>query len=124
DAFLPISKEPVNHIFVALEMYNNAFINIGPIEGRIRISQSQIAFLISALEALYLDKDITESMTRKLAQRVATVLKLLGYNSLDKYKEIKKAYGIRSDYYHSNIVESKNEIKDWEKLKKNIKNIR
>ena len=123
DVFLPMSKEPVNHIFVALEMYNNAFLNIGPMEGRIRYYQSQIAFLISALEALYLEKEPTESMTRKLGQRVASVFKLLGYDSLESYKNIKDAYAIRSNYYHSNVAESKNEIKKWRKLMKNIKNI-
>lgn len=95
----------------------------GTYEGRIRFFQSQIAFLISALEALYLDKNITESMTRKLGQRVATVLKFFGYKSLDTYKDIKRGYTIRSNYYHSNIVKLEKEIKKWQNPRKKIETI-
>lgn len=122
DVFLPMSKEPVNHIFVALEMYNNAFLNIGPMEGRVRYYQSQIAFLISALEALYLTKVPIGSITRRLGQRVATVFKILGDNSLRSYKKITEAYTIRSNYYHSNVV-SKKKVKEWNLLKDRIGNL-
>jgi hypothetical protein len=118
----------INHIFAALEMYNNAFINIGPVMGRVRHSQSQISFLMSTLEALYSRKEENESITRSLRQRTALVLSHFNFKALEIYSKISKLYSFRSDYLHGNVLnykklekkESKNRIKNWENRYKNL----
>ena len=106
DEFLPISKQ-VNHIFIALEMYNNAFLNTGPFEGRIRFYQSQIAYLMSALEALFLPKVPNKSITFTLKTRISLILKYFEYDFPQCKKNIGDAYDIRSLYYHASKRKSK-----------------
>jgi len=120
--------EHLNHIFVALEMYNNAFINIGPIIGRGRYPQSQVSFLMSTLEALYSRKEENESITRSLRQRTAAVLSHFNFKALEIYSKISKLYNFRSDYLHGNVLNykklekkvSQDRIKKWEEKYKDL----
>ncbi len=108
DVFLPMAKESVNHVFVALEMYNNAFLNIGTMEGRVRYYPSLIAFLVGALEALYLTGENEGSITRRLGQRAAIVLKpFINYHPQEIYNKVKDAYNIRSKYIHGDALPKK-----------------
>lgn len=110
--YLPLSKSG-NHIFIALEMYNNAFLNTGPYEGRIRFYPSQIAFLISALEALYSTRN--EDKRNRVIKRTPMILENFEYKPSKTRKKIKKAYVIRNLYYHGSYSES--DLNTWDKLK-------
>lgn len=85
----------INHINIALQRYQNAYLNIENLE-------SQISYAISSLEALYSTKG--KDLTRKLCQRISLLFEILGFSSLPIYRIVKKSYQIRSYYSHGEIV--------------------
>jgi hypothetical protein len=88
------SIEP-NYINIALQRYQNAFLNVENLE-------SQISYAISCLEALYSTKG--KDLTRKLCQRISILFKVLGFSPLIIFKIVRDAYKVRSYYSHGEVV--------------------
>jgi hypothetical protein len=55
---------------------------------------------VTSLEALYLRGQERSELSHKLSQRVAMVLGSLGFKPIEVYKNLKKAYDIRSTFVH------------------------
>ncbi|KKN24635.1 hypothetical protein LCGC14_0892880 [marine sediment metagenome] len=98
-AIMPKRVE-INHVFIALDMYNSAFLNITKFEGRGKNLESQLTYVSSCLEALYLRRGEDGAITRRLAQRVAIILKTFGFDPFLILQIVKKAYNVRSTYSH------------------------
>jgi hypothetical protein len=80
-------------VLIGLRRYSAAVIGHYDIQERITSG-------ITCLEALFLrDKERSE-LSFRLSQRVAFLLKLLGYNGIMVQGEVHEAYGIRSEYIH------------------------
>ena len=106
ETILTDSKNP-NYISIALNRYQNAFLNVENIE-------SQISYAISCLEALFSMKG--SDLKRKLSQRISIIFKILGFNPVVIYKIVRDAYDVRSDYSHGEIVK----FEDKTRLSKKI----
>jgi len=84
---------PVDALGVALSRYRDALLQTLPIESRIALS-------ISCLEALYLKANERSELTHRLSQRAASVLGAYGYLPPKAYRELTRAYDIRSTFIH------------------------
>ena len=89
-----------SYLGIALTRYHDALLKPEPISNK-------IAYATFGLEALYLKGEEKEKLSRRLAQRVSKVMYLLNRTSNPKcvYKDVKKAYGIRSAYVHGSHKE-------------------
>ncbi len=101
------SSNNFTFINIALNRYQNAFLNIENYD-------SQITYAISCLEALFLEEGA--ELIRKLSQRISLYFKVLGFNPLSINDLVKKAYNIRSKYSHGDI----SNVKEKEKLARKI----
>ncbi len=95
-----INSKGQNHIYIALQRFNNAFLNA-------ENTESIITYAISCLEALYLKKSEQGELSHRLSQRVSIIFKIFNFDSLSIYNIIKKAYKIRSLYSHGSMVKPK-----------------
>jgi len=91
-----------NHINIALNRYQNAFLYSENIP-------QKITSLISCLEALL--SEGAQELKRRLCQRVSIILKTIGFNPLIVNEEIDLAYRIRNKYSHGSAINLKNVIK-------------
>jgi len=91
-----------NHINIALNRYQNAYLYSENIP-------QKITSLISCLEAL-LSEGVQE-LKRRLCQRVSIILKIIGFNPLIVNEEVDLAYRIRNKYSHGSAINLKNVIK-------------
>ena len=98
-----------NYITIALNRYQNAFLNAESFE-------SQISYAISCLEALF--SASPGELKRKLYQRISKIFNIIGFNPLIIYDIISRAYNVRSNYSHG-VVTTINREK-LEKLSKSI----
>jgi hypothetical protein len=108
EPLLPITRgrvEPREYISISLQRYNDA------------LSKSDFAesltYAIMGLEAQYLTE--SSELSHRLAQRVAKITGLLGFDPREVYKEIKDAYNIRSKFIHGASL-TKKEIDDASRL--------
>lgn len=90
----------LNPFIIALQRFNNAFLNA-------ESSESSIMYVISCLEALFLKGGELSELSRRLNQRISIFLKPFGFNPLLINKILKKAYSIRSIYSHGSEVDFK-----------------
>ncbi|MFX1450878.1 MAG: hypothetical protein ACFFCM_08550 [Promethearchaeota archaeon] len=97
-----ISPNKPNHINIALNRYQNAYIYSENV-------LQKITSLISCLEALL--SEGAQELKRRLSQRVSIVLKAIEFNPLIVSEEINIAYGIRNKYSHGGSINLKNIIK-------------
>ena len=67
-------------------------------------AEERIAYAIMGLEALFLRGGESEELSRRLAQRVARILGIIGFNSIDVYNTMKRGYRIRSAYVHGSTI--------------------
>lgn len=91
-----------NHINIALNRYQNAFLYSENFP-------KKITHLISCLEALL--SEGAQELKRRLCQRVSIVLKTIGFNPLIINEQIDLAYRIRNKYSHGSAINLKNVIK-------------
>jgi len=84
-----------NYIYIALNRYQNAFLNV-------ENSESQISYAISCLEALLSMRGT--DLKRTLSQRISLIFRILGFNPLSIGKIVREAYDVRSGYSHGDLV--------------------
>lgn len=94
-----------NYITIALNRYQNAFLNVENLE-------SQISYGVSCLEALFSENP--GELQRKLKQRMSKIFSIFEFNSLVVNNIVRTAYRVRSNYSHG-VIE-KSEYKELEKL--------
>ena len=90
-----------NHLQIALQRYNTAFISG-------MFSEKIITFAISSLEALFFKPNERLELKFKLCMRVAKIFKFFSFDSLKIFSFVSEAYKIRSEYAHGSIPKSKN----------------
>ncbi len=90
-----------NYITIALNRYQNAFLNAESFE-------SQISYAISCLEALF--SASPGELKRKLYQRISKIFNIIGFNPLTIYDIISRAYNVRSNYSHGVVTTANQEI--------------
>ena len=71
------------------------------------VPENRLTTGIMALEALYLKEEEMSELTEKLSLRVALALEPFGYETLEVYHLVKRAYDIRSRFVHGSKVEQK-----------------
>ena len=106
-----VSSVKQNHINIALNRYQNAYIFTENIP-------QKITSLISCLEALL--SEGAQELKRRLCQRVAIVLKTIGFNPITIYEDIDLAYRIRSKYSHGTTINMKNLTENPNNFIKNL----
>jgi len=100
----------LNHFLgIALTRYQDALLKTEPLSNK-------LAYAVFGLEALYLGKEEFGELNHRLAQRVAKVMYFLGKaeDSVSVYRDVKKAYSVRSRFVHGGFEE----LKDRELLDK------
>lgn len=95
----PSSGAPIDPVAVALQRYREALMATGPVEGR-------IALAMSCMEALFLKAEERSELTHRLSQRAAALLANAGVHPLKSYRELARAYGIRSTFIHGSALKS------------------
>jgi hypothetical protein len=98
-----------NYITIALNRYQNAFLNAENIE-------SQISYAISCLEALF--SESPGDLQRKLGQRISIIFSIFGFNPLIVNGIIRRAYNVRSNYSHGVVTNTNRE--ELDKLSRSI----
>lgn len=93
-------SEKLHVIKIALERYENAFLNS-------ENSQSIISYVSSSLEALFLGRYEDGTITRRLTQRISVIFKIFGFDPFLISEIVKKVYSIRSNYTHGSNVRLK-----------------
>ncbi len=110
DHLFDLNKK-LNPFIIAVERFNNAFLNA-------ENSESSIMFMISSLEALFLKGSELSELSRRLYQRISILLKQFGFNPLLISKILKDAYKIRSKYSHGSKMDfDKENIKEVNEFK-------
>ena len=94
------TSKKLNPFIIAVQQFNNAFLNA-------ESNESSIMYIISCLEALFLKGGELSELSRRLNQRISIFLKPFGFNPLLINKILKKAYSIRSIYSHGSKVDFK-----------------
>lgn len=108
ELLFPESKKS-NYITIAINRYQNAFLNAENLE-------SQISYAISCLEALF--SESPGELKRKLYQRISKIFNIFGFNPLITNDIIRSAYNVRSNYSHG-VVTTKNR-EELERLSRSI----
>ncbi|MFW9804419.1 MAG: hypothetical protein ACFFFC_17305 [Candidatus Thorarchaeota archaeon] len=104
ELFPPIFEQLENieskktHLRVAVQRYNDALLHSEAIEQRITLA-------ITCLEALLLKTREREGLSRRLAQRLALLLELAGFDVNRVFESTLRAYNIRSDYIHGGEID-------------------
>lgn len=94
------SADEVDYISIAYDRFCDALL-------KSVVPENRLATAIMALEALYLKEKELSELTERLSQRVALVLEIFGYDTLEVYNFVKRAYGIRNRFVHGSKVEQK-----------------
>ncbi|GAH18986.1 unnamed protein product, partial [marine sediment metagenome] len=102
-------QEEYNYLSIAIQRYNNAFLNA-------ETRESLITYTISCLEALFLKDNERMDLKRTLSQRISIIMKIFKFNPILIYNLIDVAYKIRSKYSHGGITKRK----DLDNLAKKI----
>ncbi|MCZ6866489.1 MAG: HEPN domain-containing protein [Chloroflexi bacterium] len=97
--------KPPNYYNDAIDRYNDSLLSRQTIEAR-------FAFAVMSLEALLLGKGNDGELGLRLRLCGAKLLSLVGLNPVTAYKDIAKAYGIRSDFVHGSHLKSKDSETD------------
>jgi hypothetical protein len=90
--------EEGDDIGIAYERFSSALFQSGPVE-------AVITTAITALEALFLENQ--GELTRRLAQRVAILMRLVGDSPLSVATQVAEAYKIRSRFVHGTGIKTK-----------------
>ena len=98
-----------NYVTIALNRFQNVFLNAENLE-------SQVSYAISCLEALF--SESPGELKRKLYQRISKIFNIFGFNPLIMNDIISKAYNVRSNYSHGVATSTNRE--ELEKLSKSI----
>lgn len=94
------SANDIGYISIAYDRFCDALLK--PV-----VPENRLTTAIMALEALYLKDTELSELTERLSQRVALALETFGYNTLEVYNFVKRAYGIRSRFVHGSKIEQK-----------------
>jgi hypothetical protein len=94
------SADDIGYISIAYDRFCDALLK--PV-----VPENRLTTAIMALEALYLKDTELSELTERLSQRVALALETFGYNTLEVYNFVKRAYGIRSRFVHGSKIEQK-----------------
>ena len=94
------SADDIDYISIAYDRFCDALLK--PV-----VPENRLTTAIMALEALYLKDTELNELTERLSQRVALALETFGYDPLEVYNLVKKAYGVRSRFVHGSKVEQK-----------------
>jgi|GEM_PF-1816582 len=89
----PTDSSAVEPISMALKRYREALLAGGAIESR-------IALAISCLEALFLKAKERSELSHRLSQRAAALLKYANVPPVKAYRELVRAYDVRSTFVH------------------------
>ncbi len=65
---------------------------------------SRIASAITCLESLLLKSNELDELSHRLSQRTSMLLRQFSFNSLDVFRDVKKAYTIRSKFSHGQSI--------------------
>ena len=95
---LPKEIDPVN---IALQRYNDALLKTESIESRITSA-------ITCFEALYLKAQERMELSHRLSQRAAALLGLFDFVPLEVYRNLDRAYDVRSTFIHGSLIEPEN----------------
>ncbi len=90
------SSDSNKPITIAIERYLDSISRGQQIEGK-------ITGAMTSFEALFLKSNERSELSHRLSQRVARILKEFGFNSLEVYNNLKKAYDVRSTFIHGSI---------------------
>ncbi|TET07917.1 hypothetical protein E3J84_06850 [Candidatus Aerophobetes bacterium] len=93
---LPKEIDPVN---IALQRYNDALLKPESIESRITST-------ITCFEALYLKAEERMELSHRLSQRAAALLGFFDFVPLEVYKNLDRAYDVRSTFIHGSLIEA------------------
>ena len=69
--------------------------------------EERIASAVTCFEGLYLADSDKGDLTYKLAQRLALTLRHFGLDPKDVAKDVRRAYGVRSNFVHGVFVRDK-----------------
>ena len=89
--------ESVDYTVIAIRQYQDSILKPETHEGRLTKA-------IMSLEALYLKPMEAGELAHRLSQRVARTLSLLGYQPLEVYNIVGRAYDIRSKFIHGSQI--------------------
>ena len=92
------SDSKLSYIDISLQRFADALLRRGSDEQR-------ITYAITSLEALLLGPKEREGLSRRLGQRIAGLLGLLGKNPVEVYTTVLQAYDVRSTFIHGGKVE-------------------
>lgn len=98
---------------IALQRYNDSLLNQGNMESRITTA-------INSLEALYLKKDERVELSHRLGQRASILLGFFDIHTIKAYKDLHRAYEIRSYYIHGSYNEAEANSKSVYELTQTI----
>jgi len=88
----------IDPLIVSFQRYKEALLALVAIESRITSA-------ITCLESLYLKAEERMELAHRLGQRVAALLRLVGFRPLEVYTCVNQAYDIRSTYIHGSRVD-------------------
>ncbi len=88
----------LSYIDIALQRFAEALVRRGSHEQR-------ITYAITSLEAMLLKPKEREGLSRRLGQRIAGLLGLLGNSPADVYDTVLQSYDVRSTYIHGGKIE-------------------
>jgi len=100
---LPIEEKTgslmtTNHLGIAISRYQDAIL-------KPEATENKIAYAVMGLEALYLESE--GELSHRLAQRVAKLLSFFEEEPIKVYRNVKKAYNIRSGFVHGSPLQNK-----------------
>lgn len=90
----------IDPLGIAFQRYKDALYQRGTIESRITSA-------ITCLESLYLKARERMELSHRLSQRISALLRLFEFIPLKVYKDVSRAYDIRSTFIHGSQVEEK-----------------
>lgn len=96
-AYDPEADQPES-LTIALRRYKEALCQSG-------LAEARLTSAITALEALFLRGEERTELTHRLSQRVALLLSLRGLSPIKVYRDVARAYDIRSTYIHGSHIE-------------------
>lgn len=88
----------IDSVTIAFQRYQEALFQPAALESRITSA-------ITCLEALYLKAEERMELSHRLGQRAAILLGLFGQNALEVYRNLVRAYEVRSVFIHGSQTE-------------------
>lgn len=106
-----------DHSSIALTRYKEAIIFNRSVENRITSS-------ITSLEALFLKPKERMELSHRLSQRVSLMLGFFGFKPIEVYRNLMRAYEIRSTFVHGGAIPKEERSESVELFKKIVNYVR